>query len=785
MDILTMLRADMRKKKGAFISIVLLTFLIVTMVSSLLSVQRNFKNAYAESCKYYDIPDVSLILKESRLTDDMRESINACDCLERADIEECLTSNGIMSVGDCTDGNTYMFFRMHENMRIFNESATGYETEDIVPGKGEIFIPFGLKDKLNCNIGDTLKLSVEQSSKQGPTEFEFTIKRFVEEPVLGANMIGWKKVFVCDEEYDSLMQAFEKYESEDYSRKALCVGLYKSDPDMTDLEFQREVNKASGIADCSFGVLPKGDSAKYTSLFMEIVTNVMIGFSVLLFTIVLVMIAHSIKTEIEIDYVDLGVIKSQGFGSGKISAVILLRYLLAEFIGILLGLAAGVPLERLLSEIFFGITAVLPKKGIAIGSTMLCVLGLLVISVLIVFICTRKISRISPVRAINGGKNEIYFSSRLNAPISPKLLTLSIAFRSFTSNKKRYIGTVFIAALLTFFAVTANILKDMITSRSALDLMGFLSYDLLVDYNDEGHPEIEQQVYDIVEKYTTIKKKYNYTQLYASLNGDKIMMQIYQYPEYIPGMIEGRYPEYPNEIMVTRPVAELLDLKIADEVTVSRSGKSSQYMITGIYQCISDTGVCFAIPLEGAKKIGIDSIGRIQLVLDDTANAEAMAEEINELCGEEAKAESILEEDGDTLYLAADILRYMVFGFAGVFSLAAVMMICSKAFIQERTDIGVLKSMGFTSKVLRRQFTLRFFVISLIGSVLGSLAAICWSDDVLSLIFRFFGIYKVFEDNTPMTFISAAAFIALCTAIFAFFSSRKIKKVETRELITE
>ena len=36
-----------------------------------------------------------------------------------------------------------------------------------------------------------------------------------------------------------------------------------------------------------------------------------------------------------------------------------------------------------------------------------------------------------------------------------------------------------------------------------------------------------------------------------------------------------------------------------------------------------------------------------------------------------------------------------------------------------------------------------------------------------------------------MTYISAAAFICICVSAFAFFASRKVKRVEIRELVTE
>ena len=112
-------------------------------------------------------------------------------------------------------------------------------------------------------------------------------------------------------------------------------------------------------------------------------------------------------------------------------------------------------------------------------------------------------------------------------------------------------------------------------------------------------------------------------------------------------------------------------------------------------------------------------------------------------------------------------------------------MVCSNAFTRERTDLGVLKALGFTSRRLRAQFALRFFIISVIGGAVGAAAGSLFSVSLLDLVFSTFGITKVYPDSTPLTYITAAAFVIICVTVFAYIVSGKIRKVETRELVTE
>ncbi len=55
---------------------------------------------------------------------------------------------------------------------------------------------------------------------------------------------------------------------------------------------------------------------------MKIVSTFLSAFIGILFVIVLIVIGHNISAGIEMDYVDLGILKSQGFVSARIRLVL-------------------------------------------------------------------------------------------------------------------------------------------------------------------------------------------------------------------------------------------------------------------------------------------------------------------------------------------------------------------------------------------------------------------------------------------------------------------------------
>lgn len=782
MEILTLLKADIKYKKSAFIGVAVLTLLIVATAVAVLGVRQNYDKAWKQAQSYSDIANANVFLASEQLTDELLDSVRNSSLVERIEVFDSLVSMGSVDAPNASDGNSYFLFKMHDGLRLYNENADGFESTIPKLKKGEIYLPYGLRAKLSCEIQDVINIEMLDG------RHEFTISGFIQEPTMGAYMIGWKQVFISDEDYREIYEASRREKTEHVHPFISFLRIYKSDPAMTDSKFQRELNLETGIINQAFGSITTQLAQRYTGLFTEIITDVVLGFVALLFVIVLVVIHHSIKTEIEIHYVNLGILKSQGFSDRRITLLLALRYMLAECLGILFGFMISIPLERYMSNLFLSITAILPERSIAFGKSLLFIAGILGLSVLLIYLCTRKVAKISPVRAISGGRDEIYFASRLNAPISKKMLLSSIAFRCFTAAKRRYFGIVFVTAMLTFFAITVNILGSSLQSQSSLENMGYVMTDLDIYFTDSEAQYHVKEMEQLVEKYSPITKKHYMLTQYASLNGENLYVTIYQYPEYISGMLKGRQPLYDNEVIITYMVADELGLKIGDTVTVSGKKKEAEYLICGIFQTSSDSGMAFAMSLDGAKRLGDAHISYMGMALEDASQAKQIAEALNENFGDmiEAQGEDNDQDQSDDPFdLAVLAIRIVIYVFSGIFALVTVIMVCREAFSQERTDIGIYKAIGFTCRKLRTQFAVRFFIVSLIGGVIGCVAGSLFSASILNIIFGLFGISRVTAEYNFFTFAGAVAFVSLCVLVFAYLVSGRVKRVEIRELVTE
>ncbi len=781
MEILTLIKANIRRKKGSFVSVILLTLIITMSLITILSIKESAFKGVNNAHEICDTPDLIVLYRSDNLTDDMVEKIKSDDRVKRVDIaDSILTEKATMGNEDYN--NTMFITRYDENIRLLKSDLNGIAENTPELQKGGIYVPQGLLTVLHGKVGEKITLETLDG------EHEFIVKGILLEPTIGASVIGFKNLCISDEDFSEISFSVSEAETEDMHGLSKTLEIYKADDcTLTNGQFRRQLNLDTGVTNMSISSLTKDMSIHYTTLFPEIISSVLIVFVMFLLVIVVIVTVHSISVEIETNYVTFGVLKAQGFNKNKIRMLFLCQYLLAEMIGAVLGISLSIPLIKLTSNIFVTITAIPAITSVPAGIIALILLALFMLSAVSIFFVTMKINKISPVRAISGAKKEIYFDSRMNAPISKKLLSPSLALRQFTSAKRRYAGTLVIVAILIFFMMTITMLANALNSKSALESMGAIVSEVEISPKEKLSDNDYKMIEDEIERFSKIKKAYYVNASYFSFDGEEMYCTIYKDPSVTP-VLKGRSPIYDNEIAVSPILLDEFNLKIGDEVTIGWMNKKEKYIISGTVQLMNDTGRAFIMSYSASEKIGYDAnlwgCYSLENGDDESLNAK-IADTLNEKFGDiiDAKVSGKLLDD--TYDIAISAMQMIIYVFSVLFSLVVTHMVCSKAFIQERTDIGIYKAVGFTSKNLRIQFAVRFLIVSVLGSAVGALLSVLFSSKLLSGLLRSIGITRFAVDFTAFSFAAPTILICVCFFVFAYLVSRKIKSVAVRELVVE
>ena len=818
MEVFTILRRDILRKKGIFICITLLTILIVAAFLSILGVGAEFKRGLDNLKSELKSPNILSYTYSTYYDSELKTKIENVEGVDYVIELESLTSvnnarrikhNGNIIRGK--DSNTYLiesFSDNKDNIKLYNLECNKYEDNLIELKKGEIYLPLGLKSKLGCEVGDIYIDDFGVYPTEGADgktvytskEYEFVIKGFVASPMLGSNVIGWKEVFISDEDFNELKELSIEgtkvindnhlSSQENYSLVDIVYKIY-SNGTLKDYELLRKVNAETKLTNFAEGTITASESSEYTGMYITIIGGVLVGFVITLLIINLIVISSSVSGEIETDYKKLGILKALGFTNFKIGLIISLLYLFAEAIGFILGIILSIFLKRYLGNIFVPITACLPYNYISIINVLIIFGIIAATSILFITIKLLKLRKVSPIKAINGTTSDIYFPSRFNTPISKRFLSLSISIKQLLTSPIRYLSIVFVTALLSFFMLTSIRMSNFTKSENVYKVMGEPISDIAVSAysSNQFTYEMMDEIKEVALKYSEIDFMVVRCSTYVSLNEDTILANVNMNPKDTLGIYKGRYPKYDNEFITTKNICDRYNLKIGDKVNLSSKSGSNEYILVGVYQNTSDTGKNIGLSYEGATKLD-DTIKLyyMNLQLKDKSKVDNVINALKDISNDRFRvidSRNVEIPELNEYRIISDIICIIILAFAVIFALVSVRLLTVKTFNQERLDLGIYKSQGFNVFNLRNTMSLRFMIASILGIIIGIILSLLFSNQLLGLMLSNLGMNIMNSTNSILDYILVIVLGAIVAYIGAFIASRRIKRISTRELVVE
>lgn len=785
----SILKANLKDRKGNFISLFLLIFIVALSLTTIISVSSGTSERLAKACKDSNSADIISLIPEDKCTAAMLQGLRQAEQVASLEQLKLITCPRFTISGQ-SPFNSY-FFTAYEpeqhSYQFYNNQLSGFLKDNTVkPEAGEVYAPVTLQDLLHCNIGDEITITTNSGT------FSYRIARFIEDPLTGSSSLGMKFLFMNEADFQKLYALKDKETVFPYNQ----LNLYIKDNDKDSLnKVKRDLNEQTGFISNGTYTFLKAEVNSYTLLFTSILSGILYSFAVLLFIIILIIIGHSVSTSIEMDYVLLGILKSQGFTSLQLRSILILQYLLPGILGSAFGIAASKLVIRYLDRIFLPITGLLISDDIKFVKSIGLLLLLLFLITAYTFIKTKKVAGVSPVQAISAGHAPVYFSGRINFSIAnPIALSLGIkmALKNITGRFKNYLSTVLIMAILAFFTISVTSLNQMANLHNSDALFGTVSSDITVYFNSEESLAQKDGIASLIESRFRILREFQMDNMYFAVDNMDYLGHIVDSTDTITKLVKGRRPKYDNEIVITQIMSAEIGKDIGDTVSIQYGNAKADYMIAGINQNISDVGKNFFMLSAGMQRLSPDySINNMDYCISD----QKMCPEIISLLQETYKnygddlvfvdAYQEAQDSNRQILAALDAITAITYTLAIIFAAIVALMISQKAFSREKQDLGILKSVGFTTFQLRGQFTLRFLTIVLIGSLVGMGANFLWNNALMSLLLRSMGIADFITQYSVYNILIPIACICLFTLIFSWAVSGKIKRVSPKSLIQE
>lgn len=676
---------------------------------------------------------------------------------------------------------------------IFSSGA-----QSSAPEQGSVWIPTSMANAYNIVVGDTVNF------KTGSSALDLKVSAIVVDVPYGAPFTNAARVWMNSTDYQNDFQTLAGKDNymmgihfDDYRTNSSYWDRYNSETNAPFLETKMEFESISS----------------FYLIINQIIGFIMIFLGAVMMVIALITIGFTISDAILANYKTIGILKSLGLTSLRTIGTYVIQYALLSIIAVIPGLALSVFVSKFIINISVSSLRTgngdVPLEGI--GAAMLVGILLFALVILFVVLYAKKARSIEPVQAIRYGMSEtenIRLARRMNSPLANRVgfarlpVAAVIGIRNLIKNTKSSVLMLLLTTMAASVLVLGYVVLTSITGiYQTAAKWGYDNANIAaVVVNKTTFPRAELQ--NVLEEDPRIKNvgwQGNITGVILPDDSTDVASQSTSlYLRVLDGSyqdlgfetLRGNNPELENEISIGVSVAKMFNKDMGDLIDLYIEGEKCTFMISGIYQAISDLSVSGRITAQAVRSVNPDygDVNVAFINVNDPSQAGAIANQLNERFKDSA---SIVTQKTllDSVYAeAASIFVYPMALIGLLFILVTFIIIFSTSRISIRKEsrtYGIYKSIGMTSRRIRFSVAMGITILSAIGAVLGTVVGVYVLPLLLEMVLSGYGIVHL-----PLILNWGGIILFACLSIGAaalgsWFSSRVIREASPRMLVIE
>ena len=134
---------------------------------------------------------------------------------------------------------------------------------------------------------------------------------------------------------------------------------------------------------------------------------------------------------------------------------------------------------------------------------------------------------------------------------------------------------------------------------------------------------------------------------------------------------------------------------------------------------------------------------------------------------------------------AMQALMIFLYAMVILFVLVVTLLTAGKLLRAEQKDLSIYRTLGFSAGQLRRSFALRFGVVALLGSILGTIFSAFLTDPLVAVLMRMEGISNFSSQPGSFTVLLPGIVVIMLFLLFAYFAAGRIGKASPALLAEE
>ena len=807
----TLIAAGLKRGRRSFVGIFLLMALTGAALTFTVSMYVDLNAREEAALAEIEAGDVYAVDVAANLNRDVADEIEALPEVAEARLNDALSvpvkyyrGDGTTVDKNPTSGTALVAWGDALDFRLFSEDGRSLVADTPEPGPNEVYVPVSMQVSPGVHKGDELEVIVGDSTRR------LSIAGFYEDPQMGSPFIEIKRYLVAERTFDEVAAEVDaatldggRQELFSSQGKLASSRMAELNVRLTDearaagttsSDLARIIAEKVAWANTASGMFASDTLVGYAMMVVVIGGAVMGVFALLLFAIALIICTHTVSTSIEEGYADYGTLKALGLPNRALRGMLVVEYAGVSLAGLAVGLTLGSVLVPFALPFFAQLTCVLASNAAPPAAAIALLAVLLALVAAVVALKTGKLARISPLVAFRGGAADVRFRSRGERPLGGSHLSLQLAVRAIMSAKRRYVGLAGCACVLCAFIVLVfGIGGTLRGENAAQDAFGMWESDLSITL---ASPDVDfAEVERVIEEASPIEKSWQEAFTMVSFGGESHSFAGLSDLTLVQGVTEGCLPVHDNEALIGVNLAKSMDLRVGDELVVDGAdGEERRFVVCGLLSAMFNAGSGTILTYDGVRDLAgtaedaAEPSRQYQLADPDAADEARAAVEARFGDAVDTRATGMFADTTGMIGVIQQLFTVMGYAMAGVaaaLAFLAVSLIIGRMFTAERHDLGVYLALGFTSRALRLQFALRFFLVALVGCALGATAATLGGGWLMGQLFGLFGVSRFAIDTNPLMVGGLTLGLALVFLVAAYASARKVRRVDVRELVAE
>lgn len=593
--ILRLAISNLRKKKGLTVTLVLLSALASLFLNMGLIMSRQMDRLFPLCAQRLQSPDLFVLTEASKYKTSFEAFLQTDDRVDFLEKEEVIYQEISRNSANSSRAGAVLFNidtpRKIEPPRLLEQDPT-------VDRETAIYLPKVMKGN-GISLGDPFTLTLEN------VEYSFQVAGFFETSYMGTSGYAFMKYYLPQESFQKLYETVG-------TGKALSVrmkdGLPKRETSsglirdfLNETNFYTEIGGTMVVACC----LSYEDMETTIVSLFAVPMTIMISVAFIICIINFIIVFFKVKEEMDDSMTNIGSLLAMGYTTGQIIRSKVMEFVIAGGWGALLGVLftyAALPLVASNVEGMIGILVTFTGHP---GEDLFSALVIILLLSVSALSAAWRIRSITPVTALRKGVRTHHFGRNF-FPLDHGAgsLYLRLALKNICTDYRQNMMTAFSIGLGVFaIGVTIVLYMNMGYNHTTIEQMTGIE---IADIQVKPLPGVSTAALEQELGNREEVRKTNRSESYiARVGEDNIQLTVcsdFDKTDYL-NVLEGSFPKYDNEIVITTSFMNRLGKSIGDMIPVTAKGITAEYMIVGTSMGTNMNGRMGMMSEEGLKRI--------------------------------------------------------------------------------------------------------------------------------------------------------------------------------------